>query len=115
MKGGLKMPLFKKIKKKSPYEPIDMTPPKVQHEEQVIEDEEELDEEQEPYEEPDEPTPLPKKRYVTPEPKRMPRVKKKVWTVKHVAVQTNPVIVNEDTGKEMDLYEALTLILNNLE
>lgn len=37
------------------------------------------------------------------------------WTVKEVATQTQPMLVNESTGEQLEVYQALAKILNAIE
>ncbi len=46
----------------------------------------------------------------------IPQLKEQLrWAVENVPIQTAPMLVNKSTGKQIDIVEAIALILNKLE
>ncbi len=43
------------------------------------------------------------------------QVEEPIWSVQHVAVQTEPVVYNSATQKSLTLHEAVVEILNRIE
>lgn len=77
-------------------------------------DDEELEEELEDQDLEEE-QPLPKKKRAIAQPTPQIPDLPSGYVVKQVSVQTQPVVVNQKTNKQMDIYQALAEILNKLD